>query len=130
MANTIAAKQCLFYSKLSKIKNLFLLGIPAVVQQSQRRMVSMRMQIQTLASFSGLRIQHCYELWCRLQMWLRSYLPVVVAWAGSCSSDSDLAPSLGTSKCHGHSPKKWAHMHTHTYTQIISSQYKFSSLVI
>ena len=26
----------------------------------------MRMQVQSLASLSGLRIQHCCELWCRL----------------------------------------------------------------
>ena len=29
----------------------------------------MRMQVLPLASFNGLRIQHCHELWCRLQTW-------------------------------------------------------------
>jgi len=38
------------------------------------------------------------------QTWLRSYVPVVVVQAGSCSSDS--TPSLGPSICHGCSPKK------------------------
>ena len=26
----------------------------------------------------GLRIQHCYDLWCRSQMWLRSGIAVAV----------------------------------------------------
>ena len=30
----------------------------------------MRMLVQSLALLSVLRIQHCYELWCRLQTWL------------------------------------------------------------
>ena len=55
----------------------------------------MRMQVRTLASLSGLRIQRCCEVWCRLQTWLGS--PVAVAQVGSCSSDS--VPSLGTSIC-------------------------------
>ena len=29
-------------------------------------------------SVSGLRIQHCGELWCRLQMWLGSRVAVAV----------------------------------------------------
>ena len=32
-----------------------------------------------LASFSGLRIQGCSELWCRLQVWLRFCIAVAVA---------------------------------------------------
>ena len=32
-----------------------------------------------LASISGLRIRRCRELWCRLQTWLRSRVPVAVA---------------------------------------------------
>ena len=35
-------------------------------------LVSMRMRVRTLASLSELRIQHCYELWCRSQTQLRS----------------------------------------------------------
>ena len=44
---------------------------------------------------SGLRIQHCHVLWCRLQMGLGSRVAVAVAEAGSYSSSS--TPSLGTS---------------------------------
>ena len=58
----------------------------------------MRMQVQTLALLSGLRIQCCCELWYRSQMWLRSGSAVAVVKAGSCSSKSKL--SLGTSICH------------------------------
>ena len=31
--------------------------------------------LQSLASLSGLRSRCCRELWCRLQMWLRSHVP-------------------------------------------------------
>ena len=32
----------------------------------------MRLQVRFQALLSGLRIQHCCELWYRSQMWLRS----------------------------------------------------------
>ena len=34
------------------------------------QLASMRTQVQSLASLSGLRIQCCRELWLRLQTWL------------------------------------------------------------
>ena len=37
---------------------------------------SMRMRVPSLASLSGLGIQRCHELWCRWQMWLRSWIAV------------------------------------------------------
>ena len=33
---------------------------------------------RSLASLSGLRIQHCPELWCRSQTWLGSRVAVAV----------------------------------------------------
>ena len=59
-------------------------------------MFSMKMQVQSLASPSGLRIQRCQKLRCSLQMQLGS--SVAVAEASTCSSDS--TPGLGTSICH------------------------------
>ena len=50
--------------------------------------------VQSLASVSGLRIQHCCELWCGSRMWVRSRVAVAVAQTGSCSSDS--TSNLGT----------------------------------
>ena len=70
----------------------------------QTRLVSMRMWVWFLALFSGLRIQHCQELWCRSQTWLRSAIAVAVAVAGICSSDS--TPSLGISICRKYSTEK------------------------
>ena len=65
----------------------------------------MRFQVQSLASFNGLRIrQCCHELWYRTQTQLRSCIVVAVAVASRCSSNP--TPSLGTSKCHRYSPKK------------------------
>ena len=62
------------------------------------------MWVWFLASLSGLRIQRCPELWCRLQTWLGSGIAVALVQAGSNSSDQ--TPSLGTSICHGCGPKK------------------------
>ena len=42
-------------------------GVPVVVQWKQIRLETMRLQIRSLASLSGLRIWHCRELWYRLQ---------------------------------------------------------------
>lgn len=56
-------------------------------------LVSMRMRVQSLTQFSGLRTWHCCEQRCRLQMCLGS----CVAVASSCSSN--WTPSLETSIC-------------------------------
>ena len=40
-------------------------GVPLWLSRLQTHLASMRMQIWSLASLSGLRIQHCCELWCR-----------------------------------------------------------------
>ena len=62
------------------------------------------MQVQSLASLSGLKIWLCCNLWCRLQM--QSGYGVAVAVAQACSCSSDSTPSLGTSVCHRYSHKK------------------------
>ena len=67
-------------------------------------LVSMRTQVQSLALLSGLRIQHCCELWCGLQMRLGSCIAVAVASAGGYSSS--WTSSLGTSICCRCDPKK------------------------
>ena len=64
----------------------------------------MRMQVQSLALLSGLKIQHCHELWCRMQMCLGSGVAVAAVYASSSSSDS--TPSLGTPICCRYGPKK------------------------
>ena len=53
------------------------MGVP-VVSQWVTNLISMRMQVLSLASFSGLGILRCCELWCRSQMWLRSQVAVAV----------------------------------------------------
>ena len=55
----------------------------------------MRTQVRSLASLSGLRVQHCSELWCRSQTRFGSGVAVAVVEASRYSSNS--APSLGTS---------------------------------
>ena len=59
------------------------------------QLVSMRMQVSSLASLSGLRIQRCCKLWFRSQMWLIFGVAVAVAQANGYSSS--LTQSLGTS---------------------------------
>ena len=55
----------------------------------------MKREVPPLASLSGLRIQDCRELWCRLKTWLGSHVAVAAVQVSICSSDS--TPSLGTS---------------------------------
>ena len=60
------------------------LTTPVACRSSQAKgipieLASMRTQVQSLALLSGLRIWHCCELWCRLQMWLGSGVAVAVA---------------------------------------------------
>ena len=69
-------------------------GVPIVAQRKQIQLGTMRLQVRSLASLSGLRIQHCCELWYRSQMRLGSCVAVTVAQASSCSSEE--TTSLGT----------------------------------
>ena len=75
-----------------------------MAQRKQTRLKSKRLWVQSLASLSGLRIWSCYELWCRLQLKLRSGIAMAVVYTGSYSSNR--TPSLGTSTYLGYSPKK------------------------
>ena len=81
-----------------------LLGVPIVAQRKRIRLGTIRLQVQSLASISGLRIQRCRELWCRSQMRLGSGVAVAGLQAGGNSSDS--TPSLGTSMCRRYGPRK------------------------
>ena len=61
--------------KRDKTKNLRKKsGVPVMVQQKWIWVVSMRMQVWSLASISGVRIWRCRELWCWSQMWLGSHV--------------------------------------------------------
>ena len=76
-------------------------GVP-VAAQWLMNLTSMCEDVRSLTLLSGLRIQHCLELWYKLETWLRSRVAVVQA--SSCSSNS--TPSLGSSICHRCGPKK------------------------
>ena len=54
------------------------IGGPAMAQQKRISLASMRTQVRPLASVSGLRIQHCRELWCRSQTQLGYGVAVAV----------------------------------------------------
>ena len=73
-----------------------------MAQWKQTPLVSMRVQVQSLASLSVLKIQRCCDLRYRsrseLGFGIAVAVAVAVAVAGSCSLDS--TPSLGTSICH------------------------------
>ena len=77
---------------------------PFVAQRKWIWLGIMKLRVQSLPLLSGLRIQHCCELWCRSQARLGSGVAVAVVYASSCSSNS--APSLGTSICRRCGPKK------------------------
>ena len=51
-------------------------GVPIIAQLKRIWLASMRTQVWFLALLSGLRIRCCCELWCRLQMRLRSCMAV------------------------------------------------------
>ena len=53
-------------------------GVLPVAQQKHIWLVSMRVQVRSLASLSGLRIWHCHEVRCRSQAQLRSGVAVAV----------------------------------------------------
>ena len=53
-------------------------GVPFVVQQEWIWLGTLRLQVRSLASISGLRIQSCCELWCRLQTWFGSWVATAV----------------------------------------------------
>ena len=59
-------------------KWFYISGVPIMAQRKQIWLASMRTQFRSLASLSGLRIQRCCELWCRLQTQLRSGIAVAV----------------------------------------------------
>ena len=69
-------------SRLIKTKTFgqgfFNIRVPTVAQRERTQLVSMRMRVQSLASFGGLRIQYCHKLWCRWQMQFGSDVAVAV----------------------------------------------------
>ena len=66
-----------------------------MAQWKRIRLGTTRLPGRSLALLSGLRIQHCRELCCRLQTWLRSCIAMAVVLTGSYNSNS--TSSLGTS---------------------------------
>ena len=70
-----------------------------MVQQKQIQLGTITLQVLSLALLSGLRIQHCCELWCMSQTQLGSGITVALAQAGGYRSN--WTPSLGTSICCG-----------------------------
>ena len=56
---------------------IFLFGVPVMAQWLRTRLASIRTQVGSLASLSGLRIRVA-ELWCRWQTWLGSGVAVAV----------------------------------------------------
>ena len=79
-------------------------GVSVVVQWKQICLGTMRLQVQSLASLSGLRIWPCCELCCRSQPQLGSML--LWLWCRPASVAPIMTPSLGTSIRCGWSPKK------------------------
>ena len=53
-------------------------GVPALVHWKQIWLVSVRMQVRSLALLSGPGIQRCHELWYRSQTQLGSWVAVAV----------------------------------------------------
>ena len=54
-------------------------GVPLWLRGLRTNIVSLSIQVPSLALLCGLGIQPCCALWCRLQMWLESGIAVAVA---------------------------------------------------
>ena len=54
-------------------------GVTVMAQWKRIQLETMRLQVLSLASLSGLRIRRCHELWCRSQMLLGTGMAVVLA---------------------------------------------------
>ena len=70
----------LYFLKLS-FRKFRKLEFPLWLSRLEPSVVSLRMQVGSLALLSGLRIWHCCELWHRSQVQLRSAVAVAVVWA-------------------------------------------------
>ena len=92
MCRNFAGQRRVAWNIQSPETEKFATKVPIVAQQWQTWLVTMRKQVWSLASLRELRIQRCFELWCRLQTWLRSDTAVGVA--SSCSFNSPLAWEL------------------------------------
>ena len=80
--------------------------VPVVARRWRTRLVSMKTWVRSLALLSGLSIQCCCQLWCRLQTWLESWVAAAMTVVVAGSYSSDLTPSLETSIGHGAALKR------------------------
>uniref|UniRef100_A0A8D1UWZ7 Galanin-like peptide n=1 Tax=Sus scrofa TaxID=9823 RepID=A0A8D1UWZ7_PIG len=74
----LASKRSLGETFAKPDSGVTFVGVPDVVPWKRIRPGTTRFQLRSLALLSGLRIQCCCELWCRLQMWLGSHIAVAV----------------------------------------------------
>ena len=95
----------------------------------------MRRQVPSLASLSGLRIQHCCELWCRLQtcsdpkllrLWCTATVPIQqLAWEHPYAAGVALKRwgKKRTPDVQGNKSKKrpWAGFELHTFPETVPS---------
>ena len=72
--------------------------VTVVAQWKGTWLGSMMIQVWSLASFSGLRIQCCREMWCWSHMWLRSRIAWLWLWPAAAALTQTL--SLETSIWH------------------------------
>ena len=70
------------------------------------RLVTIKLQVQSLTSLSGLRIRRCCELWCRLKTWLRFAIAVAVAVAHRLVVVAPIGPLAWEPVYNGCSSKK------------------------
>ena len=77
---SITLKNCesLYYTPVTYIILYINYTSRELAQQKRIGLGTMRFQVQFLALISGLRIQHCLELWCRSQTQLGSGIAVAV----------------------------------------------------
>ena len=84
------------YAEIFKTKNKLKINqeaSPTWHSRNESWLGTMRLRVRSLAFLSGLRIRHCHELWCMLQMPLGSHVAISVGrwlrlqldpWPGNC----------------------------------------------
>ena len=84
--------------------NIYKLLVPIMVQRERIRLGTMRLWVPSLVQLSGLRIQHCGELWCRCRC---SSDPVLLWLWHRPAAIAPIRPrAWGSSICHRCGPEK------------------------
>ena len=106
---------------IKKKSKFYSSGVPVLAQWKRIWLVSMRIQVRTLASLSGLRIWHCGELWFRWHRLAATALIWHLAWEPPYALGAALKRPKKKKKKKFTLPKKW-HMLTINFGRFMKNK--------